>query len=215
MSVATDTLSISLLGACTDDECVKFADPLHQQLANGSYEHCATIVIPESIHEWTAHNRTARKRSARARRLGYVGMSLQDRSVYADEIYEINVSAPERQGRPMSPSYQERPSSTPDMPPACGLHGVHPFGVFDPDGKLCAYLWMYRSNELALVSSILGHADHLPNDVMYELFHTALCSEVGTGPGVVVYNRADSGTEGLHYFKTKLGFVAADVEWLL
>ncbi len=215
MSVATATVPVRLLDGCTDPACVEWASPLHQQLGSGAYDHCSTLIIPDLLGDWTAAHRTARKRSARSRRLGYVGIVISDRGPYANEIYDINTSAPERQGRPMSPGYHQRPSSAPDAPPACRLHGVHSYGAFDPDGKLCAYLWMYRSGDLALVSSILGHADHLANDVMYELFHTALCAEVGVGPGVVVYNRHDSGTDGLRYFKSKLGFVGADVEWLL
>jgi hypothetical protein len=142
-------------------------------------------------------------------------MSLRDRGAYADDIYEINVSAPERQGRPMSPGYHERPSSAPDSMPLCPLHGVHAYGVFAPDGPLVAYVWIYRSADLALVSSILGHADHLTNDVMYELFEAALSGEIEAGEGVVTYNRADSGTDGLRFFKERLGFSGADVEWLL
>lgn len=215
VTVATDTIGVRLLADCTDAGCEAFAAPLHEQLGSGAYENCSTLVIPDSIHEWTAAHRTARKRSARARRLGYVGVAIADRGAYADDIYAINTSAPERQGRPMSAGYLERPSSAPDVPPACPLHGVHPYGVFAPDAKLCAYLWLYRSGDLALVSSILGHADHLPNDVMYELFHTMLCSQAAVGPGVVVYNRADSGTDGLRYFKSKLGLTSSAVEWLL
>jgi hypothetical protein len=31
--------------------------------------------------------------------------------------------------------------------------------------------------------------------------------------GFLVYNRHDSGTDGLRYFKTKLGFEETEVEW--
>lgn len=214
MIVATDTISLRLLNGCTDLDCVVFAAGLHEQMGSGAYDHCSTLPIPDHIGGWTSSHRTARKRSAHSRSLGYVGMSIRDRGPYADDIYEINTSKPERQGRPMSPGYRERPSGKSETPSACRLHGVHPYGVFSK-GKLCAYLWMYRAGELALVSSILGHANHEPNDVMYELFHTALCAEVAVGPGVVVYNRQDSGTDGLRYFKTRLGFAGTDVEWLL
>jgi hypothetical protein len=213
-ATATDRLTLRLLGPCNVPGCVDSASPLHQQLSTG-YEHCSTLVIPETIGEWTSAHRTARKRSARARRLGYVGMTIRDRGAYADDIYEINVSAPERQGRPMSPGYHARPSSARDSTPLCPLHGVHAYGVFSPDGPLVAYLWVYRAGDLALVSSILGHADHLKNDVMYELFEAALSGEIEAGEGVVTYNRADSGTDGLRFFKERLGFSGADVEWLL
>ena len=83
------------------------------------------------------------------------------------------------------------------------------------DGKtLVAYLWLYRAGELALVSTILGHAEHLEDGVMYRLFLGMLERQYPLG-GTVVYNRFDSGTEGLRFFKTRLGFAEGDVTWAL
>jgi hypothetical protein len=39
-----------------------------------------------------------------------------------------------------------------------------------------------------------------------------IASEARHG-GYLVYNRHDSGTDGLRYFKTKLGFEETAVEW--
>ena len=99
----------------------------------------------------------------------------------------------------------------------CRLHGVHTYGVIRPHdygAQLVAYLWMYRAGELALVSQILGHGVHEPNDVMYLLFEYALEREIMNGTGVVVYNRFDSGTLGLRYFKQRLGFEEREMRWL-
>lgn len=79
--------------------------------------------------------------------------------------------------------------------------------------KLVAYITTYRSGDLVLVSQILGHADHLENEVMYLLFAGALEREIAEA-GFVVYNRHDSGTEGLRFFKERLGFREEAVEWL-
>jgi hypothetical protein len=50
---------------------------------------------------------------------------------------------------------------------------------------------------------------------MYQMFHRMLEVEVSFGPGVVVYNRHDSGTDGLRWFKERLGLSEARVEWSL
>jgi len=87
-------------------------------------------------------------------------------------------------------------------------------GVLDVRGTLVSYLWLYRVGDLALVSSILGHGDHLTRDVMYQLFQGAVEKQAGSG-GYFVYNLHSSGTDGLRYFKQKLGFEPMEVAWQL
>ena len=210
--------TINLRADCLDDGCADFADRLYQQLSSGRYSWpCSILPIPASLEEWRDGHRTARKRAARARRLGYRG-GRWDRAGFEDDIYQINTSAEERQGRPMSDGYRIRVSFNDPVSP-CPLHGIHCYGVrtdrrgVHGAGKLVAYLWIYRAGDLALVSSILGHADHLENCVMYPLFEAALLGEIAVGTGAMVYNRHDSGTDGLRFFKERLGFRPAHVDW--
>jgi hypothetical protein len=130
----------------------------------------------------------------------------------ADDIYRINTSLDERQGKPMSEGYGQRPSKSPDPIWPCERHGVHPYGVFDDRCHLRSYLWIYRSGELALVSQILGHGQYLRDDIMYLLWQGMLERELHFG-GYVVYNRHDSGTDGLRYYKEKVGLRPTRVEW--
>lgn len=218
MMVTAQAVGVSLDLGHEFDGCRDFAGPLFLQLSGGAYDRCSVMEIPESIGVWREEHRTARKRAARARRLGYYG-GTWPRTGFEDDIYEINLSADTRQGRPMSAGYRVRPSfNDPDYP--CARHGVHYYGVraakdgVEGAGRLVAYMWVYRAGELALVSSILGHADHLASDIMYPLFEAALFAEIANGPGTMVYNRHDSGTDGLRYFKERLGFTEASVEWL-
>jgi hypothetical protein len=60
---------------------------------------------------------------------------------------------------------------------------------------------------------ILGHGDHLANEIMYLLFQGVVEDQAGYS-GVLYYNRFDSGTEGLRFFKSRLGFYEGDVAWL-
>ena len=113
----------------------------------------------------------------------------------------------------MSEGYKVRPSASPDPLYSCPVHGVHPYGVL-LDDTLVAYLWCYRSGDLALVSSILGHAEHLRFDVMYLLMRGVIEAELAHG-GFLVYNRHDSGTDGLRFYKERCGLEPAEVEWAL
>lgn len=211
---ATETRQIALsLETSCGQMCESVSVPLFEQLSSGRYDLCSAVRIPGTIDEWRSEHRTARKRAKRATVRGYVSMPLA-REHHADEIHAINTSAQRRQGRPMSAGYLERHDfpALPDYP--CARHAIRPTGVWDGDGTLVAYLVMHRAGDLALVSQILGHAAHLGNEIMYLLFEHALRREIHAGSGAVVYNRHDSGTDGLRFFKERLGFSEMEVAWL-
>lgn len=202
---------ISLELGCSD-ECNEFANGLYLQMSGGKYDECAVLPIPAHVGLWRDFHRTARRRADRAQTRGY-RFRIIERHRRADEIHRINLSANERQGRPMSNGYRQRPSEAPLPAYTCPRHAVRTYGVEDATGTLVAYLWLYRAGELALVSQILGHHDHLENEVMYLLFQGAVSVEARVGGGFFVYNRFDSGTDGLRWFKTRLGFEPVQVEW--
>lgn len=209
--IAATATSISLETGCDHAECSTFACPLYRQLSDG-YDVCAVApIIP--IDEWRAENRTARKRADRAERRGYTFATIQ-RHERADEIHAINTSARIRQGRPMSAGYHQRPSETPLPDYPCSRHGVHTYGVETGTGELAAYLWLYRAGQLGLVSQILGHADHLENEIMYLLWQGMVACESRDPDGYLVYNRWDSGSEGLRFFKERVGLQETEVAWL-
>lgn len=212
MATAADTiLAIHVEADCPRDGCHAIAQNLLDVLDNGRYDRCSVLAIPRSIDEWLSVHRTCRKRVLRAVRKGYRFETIL-RHEHADGIYAINTSLPERQGRPMSDGYRQRPSESPLPAYACDRHAIHTYGVLLGD-TLVAYLWMYRAGELALVSSILGHADHLDDGVMYLLMAGALEQEIAAGTGFVTYNRHDSGTDGLRFFKERCGFEERQVKW--
>lgn len=200
---------IGLETFCAYDSCTEFAWPLYRQLRVG-YDECAVLPL-EGLPAWRSEHRTARKRADRAYRKGYRFKTVL-RHDRADEIAAINTSAPERQGRVMSDGYWAPPSRVPLPDYPCARHGIRQYGVEAPDGALVAYLWCYRSGDLALVSQILGHAAHLENEVMYLLVQGAVFRESDYS-GFMVYNRFDSGGDGLRFFKERCGFLPAQVEW--
>ena len=211
MSVLVDvTLGVSLeLGCCRDVD-----DSLYLQMSGGKYGECAVLPIPDSLEDWRSAHKTARKRADRAYGRGYVAATLE-RERFADDIYAINISASHRQGRPMAGGYLHHTEFSPLPIYPCSRHAVRTTGVWAPDGHVVAYLVMLRQGDLALVSQILGHAAHLDREVMWLLFEQALRREImADADGVVVYNRHDSGTDGLRWWKERVGFREARVEWL-
>lgn len=207
-TLAPAATRISLETGCCDSD---LARDLLSQLTFGRYGECSVLDVPASLDAWLAEHRTARKRFWRCLRRGYSFRQLQ-REHHSDEIHAINTSLGHRQGRPMSAGYLERTVYAPLPSYPCERHQVRTWGVWSPEDVLVAYIAMYRVGELALVSQILGHAHHLDGEVMWMLFAFALEREIPIG-GFVVYNRHDSGTDGLRWWKERCGFEERVVEW--
>ena len=213
MSTLTAT-RISLELGCSD-ACNEFAGPLYLQMSSGKYDECAVLPLARdlsSLSDWRDAHRTARKRADRAARRGYRFAGF-DRGRRARDIHEINTSAESRQGRPMSEGYRTFPTRESLPLYACQRHAVRAWGIEDRDSRLAAYAYVYRAGELALVSQILGHADHLENEIMYLLIEGIVGAESFFPDGYLVYNRYDSGTDGLRFFKDRCGFAPTQVEW--
>lgn len=210
-ATATEAVTIRLETGCDHAECAETSWTLYKQLSGGKYDVCSVMALPDTIDEWREEHRTARKRADRASRRGYRFIDVV-RHERAEEIQLINMSTNVRQGRPMSPGYSLPPSRVPDPTYPCPRHGVHPYGVEEPEGTLIAYLWSYRSGALSLVSQILGHAEYLKDEVMFLLWQGMLERELGE-PGYAVYNRHDSGGDGLRFYKERVGLTETPVEW--
>ncbi len=213
MTAVATSVRISLEGACLEPACSELAFRMHNQLDTPNYSIGAALMsVPDSLPGWREGHRTARKRADRSARLGYRFAEI-DMSQHNDAIHEINTSLRHRQGVRMSAGYLERHDRGPLPEYRCDRHAVRTYGVLEGD-VLRAYLILYRVGELVLISMILGHGDHLRNDVMYLLGAGMVAEQAGQG-GWFYYNRFSSGTDGLRYFKERLGFREADVEWQL
>jgi hypothetical protein len=195
-----------------EEPCASLARPLLLQLMDG-YEMCSVLPMPTSVEDWREEHRTARKRANRAERLGYVFREIA-REQYSEDIFAINTSLEVRQGRPMSRGYREAQNFMPLPEYPCERHAIRTYGVLSDRGTLVSYCWLYRAGELALVSSILGHGQHLDDGIMFLLVQGVIGAEIPRG-GYLTYNRADSGTDGLRWFKERCGFMATGVKWSL
>src|SRR4051794_8583936 len=85
-------------GCILDTACLTFAAGLVEQLGSGRYDYPASILEFHDFDAYRAEHRTARKRAARAARLGYEVAEI-DRADYEDDVFAINTSLAERQGR--------------------------------------------------------------------------------------------------------------------
>lgn len=209
------TVAISMELPCQFPSCRDFAEPLFNQLNTPHYSTGASVMeCPASLEEWRSEHRTARRAALRAERLGYRFAEV-DNSEYATDIYRINTSRRERQGRPMASGYtiHRTHRTLSNAQTRCRRHRTHTYGVLFGE-TLVAYLTLHRAGDLAMVSMILGHGDHEPAGIMYLLIQGVIADQVPQ-PGVFYYNLHSSGGDGLRFKKERYGFRPSDIEWSL
>ena len=218
-------LTISFLRADTADEaCTSLADQLYDKFTAphkkhpeyGAYQQgCSILVLPPTFEAYWKDPAaySTRQRVRKALKEGYT-FEFIDRDDYLDDIFAINTSMEERQGRAMSESYRSKPNPFGPLPAyGCPRHQVRTYGVLK-DGHLVAYTWLYQVGEMCLFSTILGHGDHLHAGVMYLLIVETLRDVIETaGTKFAMYNMHISGTDGLRFFKKQIGFAPYWVDW--
>jgi SAM-dependent methyltransferase len=130
-----------------------------------------------------------------------------------DEIMEINVSRPERGGRPMDPLYFSRSKFEVVLGEIGNAHVVK-----CPAGKVVAYALVSNIGELWNVDHVLGHGDHLNSGIMYLLMAHVIeekfeLAKTAANPKWIMYDTLLGATPGLRQFKAVLGFSPYWVRW--
>jgi len=147
----------------------------------------------------------------KATKRGYKLIEL-DRNKYIDDIYDINTSMEERQGRKMSQSYLKKIDRYEDE------DGYKYFGVINSEGKLVSYLYVLFAGEVAIVDVLLGHKKYQRDGIM--LFMLASFYEIvfneykDRGYKYIMYDTFFGASEGLQKFKKKSGYKAYKVVWV-
>ncbi len=227
-SVPWPPLTISFLrGDTPAPHCTSYPDRFHAQFTApsardprvGRYEDgCSILAMPATYEEYwgSPHAYWMRQKVRRSMRDGYVFAQIE-RDEYLDDIHAINTSMSERQGRPMSEAYRERPAPQGPLPTfPCPRHALRRYGVLRDDGHLYAYAWVYVVGEMCLFSTILGHGDHMRSGIMSLLVAEAVRDLMATaGLRYAMYNLHASGTDGLRFFKEQMGFVPYRVTWVM
>lgn len=213
--MAVESVQISMGLPCDHASCEAHATPLYEQLSVQRYSRSASVMgCPESVAEWRSEHRTARRRALRASRMDY-SFAEVDYSLFSDDIFAVNTSRDQRQGRPMSDGYTVRRQHgrlSADQT-RCPRHRTYTYGVLHR-GHLRAYTTIHRSGDLAMVSMVLGHGDYLDDGIMFLLFQGVVEAQAGLG-GFFFYNVHSSGKDGLRWMKERLGFRPADIVWSL
>jgi hypothetical protein len=211
-------IECDLVAGCTDESCLDMAEDEFVLLRKPTYSHGASIrrLVGTDAEEPFAEHRTARKRALRAKRKGYLVVTFEPRDRYADML-SINRSSPVRQGRAMDDSYVNLTPTTGLIgPPKCHAHNVTMYGVATPEHlRIVAYGCIYRCGDLVHVSQWLGHADFLDDGIMFLLAEWIMREQTAKGGRLFFYNRHDSGTEGLRWYKERIGLQEGDVRWTL
>ena len=218
-------LTISFLRADTPDPaCIEIADMFYDKFTaphprhpeTGAYQDgCSILVLPPTYDEYLngAAGYGTRRKLKKALKEGYMFEPI-DRDRYLDDIFAINTSMAERQGKEMTERYRSRPDPYGPLPQyGCPRHQLRTYGVLK-DGHLVAYTWLYQMGEICLFSTILGHGDHLNAGVMYLLVAESIRDIMSlAGTKYAMYNMHQSGTEGLRFFKEQMGFAGFWVDW--
>jgi hypothetical protein len=134
----------------------------------------------------------------RARNRGYVFAEI-DRNNYVDDIYAINTSLENRQGRPMEGHYLEKRSHYD------ALAHFRYYGILNPDGKLVAYANLGIYGNFAAFSHMLGIRNN--DGIMHLLLSEAICRLIDDKQvRYVMYDTFFGAQPGMRTFKTILGF---------
>jgi len=151
------------------------------------------------------------------RNMGYTTAPIFHPRDHAAAIHAIIHSSRERQGRVIAPMFDKRPADY-DFPEydTCADPSYRDIctGVFAPDGTLAAYILGKRVGDHVQYDEIMGHVEHLANDVMYLLHFAFLqqCLEQECIPRCLNYGPWYSGRNpysagsGLNFWKRKTRF---------
>jgi hypothetical protein len=134
----------------------------------------------------------------RARTRGYVCTEI-DRNQYVDEIYAINTSLENRQGRPMEASYREKKTGFET------LSHFRYYGVLNPEGRLVAYANIGLYGNFAGFSHLIGirNNDGIMHFMVVEIISRLIDQQQ---MHYVMYDTFFGAQPGMQTFKTILGF---------
>lgn len=158
-------------------------------------------------------NRKSRQMITKSQRRGYTYRRFNYND-YLQDIYEINTSKEERQNKPMAEGYLEYPTPISSEFHRCDTHKYLRVGGFK-DSKMYAYCAVAFVNELAILNTIIGHADALTDGVMNGLidYLVRICDDGGRVK-YLNYLTMESSGESLQAFKRSVGFESYEVRFV-
>ena len=137
-------------------------------------------------------------------------------NLHIEDIYRINTSTAERQGKPMTVAYLTKP--TPIMVPddLCNTQHRYVFiGGFNSSDELKAYAALAVVGQIGILNTIIGHVENLSSGIMNGLIDY-LVSYLHRTSSCIYLNYLDmhNCTPGLRAFKDSVGFAPLRVSFV-
>jgi hypothetical protein len=188
--------------------------PKYKLIKNKSFG-VALLNIPRKFEEYLKgkEKELTRRKIRRAKGCGFY-FDCFSPIKYIDEIISINISLPFRQGIPLHKSYQDSNHVKYSFQSIDEI-----YGVFDKNNTLKAYAYTPISGDVFIFSTLLGHGDDLINGIMYllisEVIREMIERKIKLGaPQWAMYDTMLGASEGLRFFKERLGFKPYRVQWI-
>lgn len=173
------------------------------------------LQLPGSMNEYLSgkHKEYIRRMRNKAIRHGFHFVTA-DPMNHLTDMLAINLSAPVRQGRPMAPDYLHAEGIRRYF---MGKERI--YCVFDQGGAMKAYAYVPVIGEVCILDRILGHSEDLDKGLMYllvsEIIREMIALKNSNGePKWMEYDTYFGGSQGIRYFKEKLGFMPYKVKWI-
>lgn len=170
--------------------------------------------LPKTLEEYT--KRISGKNgtgyfSRRCKKMGYYTKFFVQGD-FLDELYQINTSSNVRQGRQMSKQYLEKVEKEEEK--KC----IKYFGVFSKDDQLVGYIKLVITEQLYIISKLLGHKDYMNDGIMYLILNdlTTYLIEEGKNTDKEQYFMYDTffgGSDGIKLYKKRNCFEPYNVKW--
>lgn len=170
------------------------------------------MAVPPAKQDYLAgpEKQAVRRKVSKARRSGY-SVAPFDAMQELEAILAVNRSAEDRQGKEVRPDYL-----TLDGLAAYFRESTLTMGVRDSGGRLCGYIDVRASGEMALLSRILGDIRDQDAGIMYLLVAGTVQELQRSLPQCrwIMYDMFVNAQPGLRYFKQRLGFSPHRVRWI-
>lgn len=147
----------------------------------------------------------------RCKKMGYTTKYF-NQSEYLEEIYNINTSSIERQGRKMSEQYFKKVEV--ESPKKC----IEYFGVFTKENVLVGYIRLIKTKYVFIISKLLGHKEYMNDNIMYLLLHDLTIDLINKGIKLdynqyFMYDTYFGGGSGIKLYKKRNCFIPYKVKW--
>ena len=148
----------------------------------------------ESIKGKNAGAHHARRARARGYQLRHI-----DRNAYIDDIYAVNTSLEERQGRPMDAKYREKSTAFDTL-----AHFSY-YGVFNSENRLVSYANLGHYGNFSSFSQLIGIRNN--DGIMHMMVVDIVEQLISQGRArYLMYDTFFGAQPGLQTFKKILGF---------